>query len=87
MPIHYPSLSPHPLFILFVFLIYFQLLDMACLRLKLVFPKEYPNQVSFRYYGTRVRITKRNLKDVLWTVSQYKNIMSGDEASVGDGKD
>ncbi|KAK3729335.1 hypothetical protein QZH41_009044, partial [Actinostola sp. cb2023] len=62
------------------------LLDMACLRLKLVFPKEYPNQVSFRYYGTRVRITKRNLKDVLWTVSQYKNIMSGDEASVGDGE-
>lgn len=65
-----------------------QLIEMTCLRLKLVFPKDSPQQLSFRYSGTRVRITKNNLKSTLWTVNEYKTIMTGNETDhVDNGKE
>jgi hypothetical protein len=74
---------------IFLCCILFQLISMACLRLKLVFPKDSPNQLSHRLHGTRVRITRSNLKDVLWSVNEFRKILTEEavnETSTSDGK-
>ncbi|XP_031566059.1 uncharacterized protein LOC116301181 [Actinia tenebrosa] len=56
---------------------------MACLRLKFVFPKDSPYQLSHRFHGTRIRITRSNLKDVLWSADGFKSILSDTTPSDG----
>lgn len=59
---------------------------MTCLRLKLVFPKDEPQQLSFRLSGTRLRITKNNVKRTLWALKEYKTIIM-DVVDLSNGKD